>query len=147
MSFETGAPEGTELPFRFKKALDREGNFYRDNLRAALAEMGYICDGKRALLPARLHLFQLSLCAEYFRNIFDRMLTCALALIRLTSVVQCGIIILEEIRHRESATQAKVAESVGTNTPYVSRSVNGGDKVVNEAFISMMVDVGWRRMI
>lgn len=114
---------------------------------AALAEMGYICDGKRALLPARLHLFQLSLCAEYFRNIFDRMLTCALALIRLTSVVQCGIILLEEISHRESATQAKVAESVGTNTPYVSRSVNGGDEVVNETFISMKVGVGWRRMI
>ena len=91
--------------------------------------------------------FRLSLCAESFRNIFDCMLTCAWALIRLTSAVQCGIIILEEISHRGNATQAKAAESIGTITPYVCVSVNGGDKVVNKTFNSMTVGVGWRRMI
>jgi hypothetical protein len=47
-----------------------------------------------------------------------------LALIRLTSAVQCGIIFLEEISHRGNATQAKVVESIGTITPYVRVSVN-----------------------
>jgi hypothetical protein len=75
------------------------------------------------------------------------MLTCAWALIRLTSAVQCGIIILEEIIQGGKATQPKVGESIGTITPYVRVSVNGGDKVVNETFVSMMVGVGWRRMI
>ena len=70
------------------------------------------------------------------------MLTHVLALIRLTSVVQCGIIFVEEISQRENTTQAKVAEIAGTATPYVNRSVNGGDKVVNGIFISMIVGVG-----
>jgi hypothetical protein len=65
----------------------------------------------------------------------------------LTSAVQCGIIFLEEISHRGNATQAKVVESIGTITPYVRVSVNGGDEVVNKTFISMTVGVGWRRMI
>ena len=47
LSFETDAPENTELWFQFGEALDRDGNFYRDNMRTALAEIRYICDGKR----------------------------------------------------------------------------------------------------
>ena len=46
LAFETDAPEGTELLFQFGEALDRDGNFYRDNMRTALAEIRYICDGK-----------------------------------------------------------------------------------------------------
>ena len=37
-----------------------------------------------------------------------------------------------------NTTQAKVAEIVGTTPSYVSRIVNGGDKVVNKTFVSMM---------
>ena len=46
-SFEADAPEGTELWFQFGEALDRDGNFYRANMRTALAELRYVCDGKR----------------------------------------------------------------------------------------------------
>lgn len=40
-------------------------------------------------------------------------------------------------------TQAKVAEIVGTTPSYISRIVNGGDKVVNKTFISMMEALGY----
>ena len=42
-----------------------------------------------------------------------------------------------------NTTQAKVAEIVGTTPSYVSRIVNGGDKVVNKTFISMMEALGY----
>ncbi len=45
--FETRAPAGAELVMQFGEALDREGNFYRDNMRTALAELRYIADGQR----------------------------------------------------------------------------------------------------
>lgn len=45
--FETDAPAGTEILFQFGEALNKDGNFYRDNMRTALAEIRYICDGKR----------------------------------------------------------------------------------------------------
>lgn len=40
-----------------------------------------------------------------------------------------------------NSTQAKVAEIVDTTPSYVSRCLNGEDKVVNKTFISMMVGV------
>ena len=40
-----------------------------------------------------------------------------------------------------NSTQAKVAEIVDTTPSYVSRCLNGKDKVVNKTFISMMVGV------
>ena len=43
----------------------------------------------------------------------------------------------------ESTTQAKVAEIVGTTPSYVSRIVNGGDKVVNRTFLAMMEALGY----
>lgn len=43
----------------------------------------------------------------------------------------------------ENTTQAKVAEIVGTTPSYVSRIVNGGDKVVNKTFISIMEVLGY----
>ena len=42
-----------------------------------------------------------------------------------------------------NTTQAKVAEIVGTTPSYVSRIVNGGDKVVNKTFVSMMEALGY----
>ena len=42
-----------------------------------------------------------------------------------------------------NTTQAKVAELVGTTPSYVSRIVNGGDKVVNKTFVSMMEALGY----
>ncbi|MCH5286611.1 MAG: family 78 glycoside hydrolase catalytic domain [Christensenellaceae bacterium] len=47
LRFETDAPEGRELLFQFGEALDQHGNFYRDNMRTALAEIRYIADGQR----------------------------------------------------------------------------------------------------
>ena len=53
ISFETDAPADTELLFQFGEALDKEGNFYRDNLRTALAEICYVADGqKRSYRPS-----------------------------------------------------------------------------------------------
>lgn len=43
----------------------------------------------------------------------------------------------------EDTTQAKVAEVVGTTPSYVSRIINGGDKVVNKTFISIMEALGY----
>ncbi|MBQ7865714.1 MAG: family 78 glycoside hydrolase catalytic domain [Clostridia bacterium] len=53
LHFVTDAPEGTELLFQFGESLDKHGNFYRDNMRTALAEMRYIADGrKRSYRPS-----------------------------------------------------------------------------------------------
>lgn len=43
----------------------------------------------------------------------------------------------------ENTTQAKIAETIGTTAPYVSRIVNGGDKVLNRTFIKMMEALGY----
>lgn len=43
----------------------------------------------------------------------------------------------------ENTTQAKIAEEVGTSASYVSRVVNGGDKVVNKMFIQIMEALGY----
>ncbi len=43
----------------------------------------------------------------------------------------------------ESTTQAKVADTIGTSKSYVSRIVNGGDKVVNKMFIQIMETLGY----
>ena len=47
LSFETDAPAGTELHLQFGEALNADGSFYRDNMRTALAEIRYLCDGTR----------------------------------------------------------------------------------------------------
>lgn len=53
ISFETDAPTDTELLFQFGETLDKGGNFYRDNLRTALAEIRYVADGqKRSYRPS-----------------------------------------------------------------------------------------------
>lgn len=45
--FATEAPAGTEIWLQFGEALDRDGNFYRENMRTALAELRYIAGGRR----------------------------------------------------------------------------------------------------
>ena len=57
LAFETDAPEGTELWFQFGEALDRDGNFYRDNMRTALAEIRYTCDGRRRTYRPQFSFF------------------------------------------------------------------------------------------
>lgn len=44
---DTDAPAGTEILLQFGEALDADGNFYRENMRTALAEYRYIADGTR----------------------------------------------------------------------------------------------------
>lgn len=46
LRFKVNAPKGTEILFQFGERLDKDGNFYRDNMRTALAEIRYISDGK-----------------------------------------------------------------------------------------------------
>ena len=41
------APRDTEIHFQFGESLEEHGNFYRDNMRTALEELRYICDGER----------------------------------------------------------------------------------------------------
>ncbi len=36
-----------------------------------------------------------------------------------------------------------MAEEVGTSASYVSRVINGGDKVVNKTFVSIMEALGY----
>lgn len=43
----------------------------------------------------------------------------------------------------ENVTQREVAEIVGTTPSYVSRIINGGDKVVNKTFVSIMEALGY----
>lgn len=43
--FSVNAPTGTEIVLQAGEALDKEGNFYRENMRTALAECRYICRG------------------------------------------------------------------------------------------------------
>jgi len=43
--FSTDAPAGTELILEAGEVLDKHGNFYRDNMRTALAREVYICRG------------------------------------------------------------------------------------------------------
>ena len=57
LSFETEAPAGTELWFQFGEALDKDGNFYRDNMRTALAEIKYICCGKKRVYRPEFSFF------------------------------------------------------------------------------------------
>lgn len=44
--FRTDAPVGAEILFQFGESLDKDGNFYRDNMRGALAELRFIGNGK-----------------------------------------------------------------------------------------------------
>jgi alpha-L-rhamnosidase len=44
--FKTNQPVGDEVKLQFGEALDKDGNFYRDNLRTALGECVYRSDGK-----------------------------------------------------------------------------------------------------
>lgn len=57
LSFEPDAPAGTELWLQFGEALDRDGNFYRDNMRTALAEIRYICDGQKRIYRPEFSFF------------------------------------------------------------------------------------------
>lgn len=43
--FTTDAPAGTALTIEAGEVLDKHGNFYRDNMRTALAQEKYICRG------------------------------------------------------------------------------------------------------
>jgi len=43
--FRTNAPAGTEILLQAGECLDKHGNFYRENMRTALAETRYICRG------------------------------------------------------------------------------------------------------
>ena len=43
----------------------------------------------------------------------------------------------------EDTTQACIAETIGTTSPYVSRVINSGDKVVNRTFINIMEALGY----
>ncbi|MBE5772922.1 MAG: alfa-L-rhamnosidase RamA [Clostridiales bacterium] len=45
--FTTDAPAGTELTIEAGEVLDKHGNFYRENMRTALARQKYICRGGR----------------------------------------------------------------------------------------------------
>lgn len=46
--FRARADAGDEIRLQFGEALTKEGNFYRDNMRTALAELIYVSDGKEA---------------------------------------------------------------------------------------------------
>ena len=43
----------------------------------------------------------------------------------------------------EGATQAKLAEDIGTSAPYVSRLIRNNDKIVNKTFIQLMEKLGY----
>ena len=43
----------------------------------------------------------------------------------------------------EGTTQTKIAEEIGTSKSYVSRIVNGKDKIVNKMFIQIFDRLGY----
>lgn len=51
--FSVEAPSGTKVTLRHAEVLDREGNFYTDNLRSAKQQIDYVCkgDGKETYEP------------------------------------------------------------------------------------------------
>ncbi len=55
--FTTDAPAGTQIHLQFGEALGPDGNFYRDNMRTALAELIYIADGRKAEYAANFTFY------------------------------------------------------------------------------------------
>lgn len=43
----------------------------------------------------------------------------------------------------EGATQAQLAEMVGTSAPYVSRLINKENSIVNKTFVAMLEKLGY----
>ena len=43
----------------------------------------------------------------------------------------------------EETTQTEIAEKIGTSKSYLSRIVNGGDRVMNRIFIQMLEALGY----
>ena len=41
------------------------------------------------------------------------------------------------------ATQAKLAEEIGTSAPYVSRLIRNNEKIVNRTFLQLMEKLGY----
>ena len=41
------------------------------------------------------------------------------------------------------ATQAKLAEEIGTSAPYVSRLIKNNEKIVNKTFLLLMEKLGY----
>ncbi|MBB3110933.1 alpha-L-rhamnosidase [Paenibacillus phyllosphaerae] len=56
VEFRTQAPQGTEILLQYGELL-QEGNFYRDNLRTALAEYRFISDGGEQTVRPRFTFF------------------------------------------------------------------------------------------
>lgn len=53
----TTGKKGEVLDFDFAEVLDKEGNFYRDNYRAARSELKIVCDGKPHWIKPRFSYF------------------------------------------------------------------------------------------
>ena len=43
----------------------------------------------------------------------------------------------------ENATQAKLAEEIGTSAPYISRLIRSNDKIINKTFLQLMEKLGY----
>lgn len=43
----------------------------------------------------------------------------------------------------ENATQAQLADEIGTSAPYVSRLIRNNDKIVNKTFLHPMEKLGY----
>ncbi|PWV90994.1 alpha-L-rhamnosidase [Paenibacillus cellulosilyticus] len=56
IEFQSHAPRGAEIVLQYGELL-QDGNFYRDNLRTALAEFRYISDGSHAVVRPRFTFF------------------------------------------------------------------------------------------
>lgn len=41
------------------------------------------------------------------------------------------------------ATQAKIAEEIGTSAPYVSRLIRNNEKIINKTFLQLMEKLGY----
>lgn len=43
----------------------------------------------------------------------------------------------------EKATQAKIADQIGTSEAYISRIINGREQIINKTFFAMMEALGY----
>lgn len=53
IEFQTNQPEGSEVIIRHAEVLDKEGNFYTENLRKAVSVDRFICSGKSEVFRPR----------------------------------------------------------------------------------------------
>ena len=102
VEFNCKLPKGTEVTIRHAEVLDKEGNFYTENLRAAKNIDRFICSGKDEILKPRFtfHGFRY-ICIEGIENIeIDDFTACVLHTdMKKTGAFECNDKLINQLQH------------------------------------------------